>query len=68
MIELFFFFSFFFLHTVDFNISNSNINNNPNKRLNSSIWPIDKKLTGTTTQSVDLSNGNEGVLHIPQTQ
>ena len=39
------------------------------KWLNSSIWPIDGSLTGTTTlgQSGPGSNGNEGVLHIPQT-
>ena len=35
---------------------------------NSSIWPIDKTLSGATTlgQSGPGSNGNEGVLHIPQ--
>ena len=34
----------------------------------SSIWPIDRTLSGTTTpgQSGPGSNGNEGVLHIPQ--
>ena len=33
-----------------------------------SIWPIDKTLSGTTTPSQSRlgSNGNEGVLHIPQ--
>ena len=38
------------------------------KWLNSSIWPIDRILTGTTTliQSVPENNGNEGVLHIPK--
>ena len=35
---------------------------------NCSIWPIDKTLSGATTpgQSEPGSNGNEGVLHIPQ--
>ena len=35
---------------------------------NSSIWPIDKTLSGATTagQSGFGSNGNEGVVHIPQ--
>ena len=39
------------------------------KWLNSSMWPINGTLTGTTTpgQSEPESNGNEGVLHIPQT-
>ena len=34
----------------------------------SSIWPIDKTLSGTTTRghSGPKSDGNEGVLHIPQ--
>ena len=34
----------------------------------SSIWPIDRTLSGATTpgQSGPGSNGNEGVLHIPQ--
>ena len=34
----------------------------------SSIWPIDKTLSSATTlgQSGPRSNGNEGVLHIPQ--
>ena len=34
----------------------------------SSIWPIDKTLSGATTpgQSGPGRNGNEGVLHIPQ--
>ena len=32
---------------------------------NSSIWPLDKDFSGTS-QSVPESNGNEGVLHIPQ--
>ena len=37
--------------------------------MNSTIWPIDGTLTGTTTlgQSGHESNGNEGVHHIPQT-
>ena len=36
--------------------------------MNSSIWPIDGALTGDTNagQSGLESNGNEGVLHIPQ--
>ena len=35
---------------------------------NSSIWPIDKTLSGATTpgQSGPGSDGNEGALHIPQ--
>ena len=35
---------------------------------NSSIWHIDKTLSGITTPSQNApgSNGNEGVLHIPQ--
>ena len=35
---------------------------------NSSIWPIDRTLTGATKPgySGPESNGNEGVLHIPQ--
>ena len=35
---------------------------------NSSIWPIDQTLSGATTsgQSGLGSNGNDGVLHIPQ--
>ena len=35
---------------------------------NSSSWPIDRTLSGATTpgQSGPRSNGNEGVLHIPQ--
>ena len=35
---------------------------------NSSIWPIDKTLSGATTsgQSRPGSNSREGVLHIPQ--
>ena len=35
---------------------------------NSSIWPIDRTLSGATTpgQSGPGSNGNEGVLHIPK--
>ena len=39
-----------------------------NKWLNSSIWPKDGILTGTTTQgqSEPGSNGNEEILHIPQ--
>ena len=38
------------------------------KWLNSSIWPIDQTLTGTTTpgQSGRGGNGKESVLHIPQ--
>ena len=38
------------------------------KWFNSSIWPIDGTLTGVTTQSLSGpgSNGNEEVLHIPQ--
>ena len=33
-----------------------------------SIWPIDKTLSGVTTlgQSKPDSDGNEGILHIPQ--
>ena len=36
---------------------------------NTSIWPIDKTLSGATTlaQSGPRSMSNEGVLHIPQT-
>ena len=36
--------------------------------MNSSIWPIDGTLTDTTLlgQSGPRSDGNEGVLHIPQ--
>ena len=36
--------------------------------LNSYIWPIDGTLSGATTsfQSRPGSNGNEGVLRIPQ--
>ena len=39
------------------------------KIVNSSIWLKDRTLTGTSTltQSGPGSNGNEGVLHIPQT-
>ena len=39
------------------------------KKLNSSLWPKDGTLRGTTTrgQSEPGSNGNEEVLHIPQT-
>ena len=35
---------------------------------NSSIWPIDRTLSVTTTpgQCESVSNGNEGVVHIPQ--
>ena len=35
---------------------------------NTSIWPIDRTLSSATTQdqSGPESNGNEGVLHIPQ--
>ena len=35
---------------------------------NNSIWPIDTILSGATTpsQSGPGSNGNEGVVHIPQ--
>ena len=38
------------------------------KRLNSSIWPIDGTLTGTSSpnQSGPESNSHEGVLHILQ--
>ena len=38
------------------------------KWLNISIWPLDRILTGSTTlgQSRPGSNGNEGVLYIPQ--
>ena len=38
------------------------------KRLNSSIYPIDGILTGTTSPGLSGtgSNSNEGVLHIPQ--
>ena len=34
----------------------------------SSVWPIDRILSGAATlgQSKPESNGNEGVLHIPQ--
>ena len=34
----------------------------------SSIWPIDRALSGTTTlgQSEPESSGNKGMLHIPQ--
>ena len=37
--------------------------------MNCSIWHIDGTQTGTTIrgQSGPRSNGNEGVLHIPQT-
>ena len=37
------------------------------KKLNSSIWPIDGTLTGTTTldQNGPESNGNKRILHIP---
>ena len=36
--------------------------------LNISIWPIDRTLIGTTTQSKNEpgSNDNEGVIHSPQ--
>ena len=45
----------------------TNIENN--KWLNSSIRPIDGTLIGTTVpgQSGSESEGNEGILHIPQT-
>ena len=35
--------------------------------MNSSIWPIDRTLIGTTIpgQSGTESNGNEGLHHIP---
>ena len=35
---------------------------------NSSIWPINWTLSGATTQGLSepVSDGNEGVLHIPQ--
>ena len=37
--------------------------------MNSSTWPIDGTLTDTTTpgKSGRDTNGNQGVLHIPQT-
>ena len=37
-------------------------------KLFSSVWPIDRTLSGATTpgQSETGSDGNEGVLHIPQ--
>ena len=46
------------LHTIQFSMSMQF----------SSIWPIDWTLSGATTpgQSGPVSNGNEGVLHIPQ--
>ena len=36
--------------------------------MNSSMWPVDGALTGTTnsSQTEPQSNGNEGVLDIPQ--
>ena len=36
---------------------------------NSSIWPIDRTLSGATTlgQSGPGNDGNKGVLHVPQT-
>ena len=39
-----------------------------NWRLNSSIWPVDGNITGSTTpdQIGAESKSNEGVLHIPQ--
>ena len=45
-------------HTIQFSISTQF----------SSIWPIDRTWSGATTpgQSGPGSNGNEGVLHIPQ--
>ena len=45
----------------------TNVNNY--KWLNSTIWPIDGTLTGTTTlgQSRPESDGYEEVLYIPQT-
>ena len=35
---------------------------------NSSIWPLDRNLSGATIpgQSEPGTNGNKGVLHIPQ--
>ena len=35
---------------------------------NSSIWPIDRTLSGATTptQSEPVNDSNKGVLHIPQ--
>ena len=40
----------------------------PSKKLNISIWALDRTLIGTTTvgQSWPEINGNEGVLYIPQ--
>ena len=37
--------------------------------MSSSIGPIDRTLTGTTTPgpSGTMSNGNESVIHIPET-
>ena len=37
-------------------------------RSNSSIWPIDRTLSGATTpgQCGLVNNGNKGALHIPQ--
>ena len=39
-----------------------------NSALHKYVWPIDRTLSGTTTlgQSEPGSDGNEGVLHIPQ--
>ena len=64
------------MHTVKwFQVILCNINNSTSviclhtvKWLNSSIWAIDGTLTDTTTsgQSGPGSNGNEGVLYIPQ--
>ena len=36
--------------------------------MNRPIWPLDGTLTGTITldQSVSMSSGNEGIVHIPQ--
>ena len=63
----------FILHTVRwFNTNNSicvQLNNfKYSKWLNSSIWPIDRTLTGTTPlgQSEPESNGNEGVIYNPK--
>ena len=64
------------LHTVkEFQVLLFNTNNSiliiiiPSKRLNSSIWPIDETLTGTTTLDPGRpeSKGNERILGIPQT-
>ena len=67
-----FFFFFFFLHT--FNWFQLLLYNNHNLtcviclHTVCFIWPIDRTLSGATTlgQSGPGSNGNDGVLHIPQ--